>query len=70
MSIHLQRELEKLKKHLLSLCAVVEDQVQMAIRAFLQRDENLALEVERRDNIAEDVIHMANGTIVRHREHD
>jgi phosphate transport system protein len=49
MSIHLQREIENLKKHLLSLCAVVEDQVQMAIEAFLQRDETLALEVERRD---------------------
>jgi phosphate transport system protein len=49
MSIHLQREIEKLKKHLLSLCAVVEDQVQIAIRAFLERDENRALEVERRD---------------------
>lgn len=49
MSIHLQREIENLKKHLLSLCAVVEDQVQMAIEAFLQRDEGLASEVERRD---------------------
>ena len=49
MSIYLQREIENLKKHLLSLCAVVEDQVQMAIEAFLQRDETLALEVERRD---------------------
>lgn len=49
MSVHLQREIEKLKKHLLSLCAVVEDQVQMAIEAFLQRDETLASEVERRD---------------------
>jgi phosphate transport system protein len=49
MSIHLQREIEKLNKHLLSLCAVVEDQVQTAIEAFLQRDEDLALEVERRD---------------------
>ena len=50
MSIHLQREIEKLKKGLLSLCAVVEDQVQMAIEAFLQRDEAVALVVERRDN--------------------
>ena len=49
MSIHLQREIENLKKRLLSLCAVVEDQVQRAIEAFLQRDEELALEVERRD---------------------
>jgi phosphate transport system protein len=50
MSVHLQREIEKLKKQLLSLCAVVEDQVQMAIEAFLERDDNLATEVERRDN--------------------
>jgi phosphate transport system protein len=49
MSIHLQREIERLKKHLLSLSAVVEDQVQRAIEAFLQRDGDLALEVERRD---------------------
>jgi len=49
MSIHLQREIENLKRHLLSLCAVVEDQVQMAIEAFLQRDETVAAEVERRD---------------------
>lgn len=50
MSIHLQREIERLKKCLLSLCAVVEDQVQLAIEAFLQRDESVALAVERRDN--------------------
>jgi phosphate transport system protein len=50
MSIHLQREIERLKKCLLSLCAVVENQVQMAIEAFLQRDEAVALVVERRDN--------------------
>ena len=49
MPIHFQREIEKLKKRLLSLCAVVEDQVQMAIEAFLQRDKDLALEIERRD---------------------
>ncbi len=50
MSIHLQREIERLKKSLLSLCAVVEDQVQTAIEAFLQRDETAAPVVERRDN--------------------
>ncbi len=49
MSVHLQREIETLKKHLLSLCAVVEDQVQTAIDAFLRRAEDAALEVERRD---------------------
>ena len=50
MSMHLQREIEKLKKYLLCLCAIVEDQVQMAIRALLERDGELARQVERRDD--------------------
>ena len=49
VSAHLQREIERLKKHVLSLCALVEDQVQMALRAVLDRDEALADEVERRN---------------------
>ena len=49
MSAHLQREIERLKKHVLSLCALVEDQVQMALRAVLERDETLAAQVEQRD---------------------
>jgi phosphate transport system protein len=49
MSVHLQREIGNLKKHLLSLCALVEDQVRAAVRALLERDAALAAEVERRD---------------------
>jgi phosphate transport system protein len=49
MSAHLQREIDKLKKHVLSLCALVEDQVEMALRAVLERDEPLTREVEQRD---------------------
>jgi len=49
MSIHLQREIQELKKSLLSLCAVVEDQVQLAIRALLQRDAETAVLVDQRD---------------------
>ena len=49
MSAHLQREIDKLKKHVLSLCALVEDQVEMALRAVLERNEALAREVEQRD---------------------
>lgn len=49
MSVHLQREIDKLKKALLSLCALVEEQVQMAIRALLERDADLAQRVELRD---------------------
>ena len=49
MSVHLQREIERLKKNLLSLCAIVEDQVQLAVRALLDRDIETALAVEKRD---------------------
>jgi phosphate transport system protein len=49
MSVHLQREIERLKKGILALCAIVEDQVQMAVRALLERDTNLAHTVEQRD---------------------
>jgi phosphate transport system protein len=49
MSVHLQREIGNLKKHLLSLCALVEDQVRSAVRALLDRDAEAAAAVERRD---------------------
>jgi phosphate transport system protein len=45
----LQREIERLKKQLLSLCALVEDQVQLAVRALLVRDPDMARGVEQRD---------------------
>ena len=50
MSMHLQREIENLKKQLLSLGAMVEDQVRLAVRAFLEHDESLARHVEQRDD--------------------
>jgi phosphate transport system protein len=49
MSVHLQREIDKLKKSLLSLCALVEDQVQLAVQAVLNRDEAMAREIVQRD---------------------
>jgi phosphate transport system protein len=49
MSVHLQREIEKIKKSTLSLCALVEEQVQLAVRALLDRDAELARRVEGRD---------------------
>jgi phosphate transport system protein len=49
MSVHLQREIDRLKKSLLSLCALVEDQVQSAVQAFLNRDETAAREIVERD---------------------
>ena len=49
MSVHLQREIEKIKCSVLSLCAIVEDQVQMAVRALLERDEQMARAVAHRD---------------------
>lgn len=50
MSVHLQREIERLKRQVLSLCAIVEEQVQMAIRALLEQDEELARGVQHRDD--------------------
>jgi phosphate transport system protein len=49
MSVHLQREIERVKKSILALSAIVEDQVQMAVRALLERDVQLARNVEQRD---------------------
>jgi phosphate transport system protein len=49
MSVHLQREIDRLKKSLLSLCALVEDQVQTAVHALLERDAQTARSVEQQD---------------------
>jgi phosphate transport system protein len=49
MSVHLQREIEELKKHILAICALVEEQVQLAVRAFIDRDADLARQVQDRD---------------------
>ena len=50
MSIHLQREIDKLKRDLLLICSIVEEQVQKAIRALFDRDAELAREVQAMDD--------------------
>ncbi len=49
MSVHLQREIDRLKRQLLSVCALAEEQVHSAVRALLDRDAELAERVEKRD---------------------
>ena len=49
MSVHLQREIDRLKKSLLSLCALVEDQLESAMDALQQRDGAKAQRVLERD---------------------
>ncbi|MGD0896271.1 MAG: phosphate signaling complex protein PhoU [Thermoguttaceae bacterium] len=49
MGAHLQREIDRLKKQVLSLCSLVEGQVEKALRAVIDLDEALAEEVERDD---------------------
>lgn len=49
MSVHLQKDIARLKKNLLSLGALVESQVEKSVQAFLDRDEELAREVTNRD---------------------
>ena len=34
MSVHLQREIDKLKRSLLALCAMVEDQVNRSVKSL------------------------------------
>ena len=50
MSLHLQREVAALKKRILSLCAIVESQVEKAVHAVVERDELLAAEVRHTDD--------------------
>jgi phosphate transport system protein len=45
MPMHLRRELERLKKQMLSECALVEDAVRNAVLALEKRDERLAQQV-------------------------
>jgi len=49
MSIHMHREIDQLKASLLGLCGTVQEQLSDAVRAVLDRDPNLADQVERRD---------------------
>ena len=49
MAKHLEKELEKLKKRILALGALVEDRVRMALRAIESRDAQLAKEVVKMD---------------------
>lgn len=50
MHMHLQRELERLKKNLLYLSAMVEESVEKALRAVERRDDELAHKVIAMDN--------------------
>ncbi|MEA3428952.1 MAG: phosphate signaling complex protein PhoU [Thermodesulfobacteriota bacterium] len=49
MTVHFQRELEKIKKMILSLGAIVEERVRMATRAMELRDANLAEKIIKTD---------------------
>ncbi len=42
MSVHLQREIEKLKRDILSVSAMVEENVGVAVRSLLERDDEMA----------------------------
>ena len=49
MPIHLQREIERLKKLLLGLCAVVEENLRLAMKSIVRRESQLATQVIGRD---------------------
>lgn len=50
MTIHFERELDRLKKRILSLGAMVEERVRMAIKAMEMRDRKLAEKVIEADH--------------------
>ena len=50
MAQHLQREIDKLKKEILSLGAMVESSVQLAVKSIEERDSDLAERVIFSDN--------------------
>ncbi len=49
MAKHLQRELEKIKKSILSLGALVEDRVRLAIKSIESRDADIAEQIVNMD---------------------
>jgi len=49
MAVHLQREIGSLKNRMLSLCALVEDDLRQAVQAVDRRDPTLARQVIERD---------------------
>lgn len=49
MTVHMKREIDKLKKMLLSLCGVVEESLRQAVESINQRDANLARKVIQKD---------------------
>jgi len=49
MTQHLHREIEKLKKRILALGALVEESLHKAIKSLLERDEKLARQVIKKD---------------------
>ena len=50
MTVHLERELDRLKKKILALGAIVEERVRMAIKAMETRDRELAKKVIEADD--------------------
>jgi len=49
MKIHLQRELDALRKRVFHLCSLVEDNLAMAIQAVQKPDDGAAEVIRRRD---------------------
>ncbi len=55
MSLHMQREMEKLKKKLLYLGSLVEDNLKAAIRSVANRDNLLASQVIQKDKLVDEM---------------
>lgn len=49
MTVHFQREIDRIKQQILSLSAIVEEQLRLSIQALLDRDDETARAVRDRD---------------------
>ena len=55
MKIHLQRELEALRKRVFHLCSLVEDNLALAIDSVRRTDETILDEIRRRDRAIDEL---------------
>ena len=55
MTLHFQKEIEKLKQEILHLSAIVEDAVYKSVKSAMERDSKLAEEVIEKDNEIDEI---------------
>lgn len=55
MSIHLIKSIDKLKKHILHLCATVEENLHLSVKSLIDCDADLAEHIIMKDHLVDDM---------------